>query len=564
MAEDTFSSHLGRLRTQLSNRGLQHARGWIERNTYLRGQNFNFEDHEYQLRVIEELAPFVITRKCSQIGVTELTLRMSLAFCNLVPGFTTIYTMPTAAFARTFVQTRVDPVITSSRELAESVDPNLNNTEVKRFGDSFLYVKGTIGAAAAISVPADMLVHDELDFSDPEVVSNYESRLTHSKYKLRRLFSTPTDDAFGVSLEFQTAKRSWLIVKCSCCGHHFIPDYYQHVRLPGFTGDSLRKITKHTLHKYNLSDAFVECPRCGGKPDLSHPHREWVWENPDENFEAIGIQIQPFDAPQIITPGDLIRASTRYTRTADFINFSLGLPASDELSSISKEEVAALVRRQPAWQFGTHVMGLDMGLECHCMIAGVTPLGELRIVHTEIIDARSVEERRRELCIKYRVILTVVDQQPYTETVWRMQASDPNLYSALFIARRGIETHMLRTVEEDDKKAQAEVRELQVNRNRALDAVLDLLRTPGGIEFREDENTELLKAHLTDMRRIKDLAVRSESGEEVFVWRKSKNKQDHFHFALLYCWLAAQLRGLATHQVVIRPLLGKIKVDEQA
>jgi hypothetical protein len=60
------------------------------------------------------------------------------------------------------------------RELAGAearVHHDVNNGEVKQFGESFLYFRGTKGVTAAISVPADCLVHDEYDFSDLEVLS---------------------------------------------------------------------------------------------------------------------------------------------------------------------------------------------------------------------------------------------------------------------------------------------------------------------------------------------------------------------------------------------------------
>lgn len=557
-----FEQHLQRLRLQASSRGLSNVGNWITQNTYLGGRPFSFVDHEYQEVIIRDTSKLVVVRKCSQVGLSELTVRFAVGACNAIPGFTTIYTLPTAGFSRTFAKTRIDPVITSSPAAKSALNSDVDNSEVKQFGTSFLHVKGTIGTASAISVPADLLIHDEVDFSDAEVMSNYTSRLTHSKYKLVRKFSTPTVTGFGISEEFENSRRHWNFVKCHRCNHHFIPDYFEHVRIPGFRLDSLRQISKNNIGAYDIDDAYVECPSCGGIPDLGPESREFVCENPDDKHTAAGYQVQPFDAPSFITPGDLIRASTSYARYADFINFNLGLPAEDAESSISKEELRELFKPAPPWQFSATVMGLDMGQECTCVIAGVTPMGELRVLHMERIDARNIIERRIELCKQFRVIMCLVDLYPFTETVWRMQERDRNVYAAQFVTKRGIETHWVREVEEDSDKAQSAVREIQINRNRALDSLLALVRQPDGVLFRDCEEKELVVEQLTDMKRIKVQANRSETGEEVYVWQKSKKKNDHYHHALLYAYLASMMRGMTANLAPIPAVLGKMRLKE--
>lgn len=557
-----FREHLQRLRLQSSSRGLENVGNWITQNTLINGKLFSFVDHEYQEVIVQDTSREVIVRKCSQIGLSELSVRIALGMCNAIPGFSLIYTLPTAGFAKLFTQTRIDPIINDSPALRGALNKDVDNSSVKQFGTSFLHIKGTIGQATAISTPADATVADEYDFSNLEILSNYTSRLTHSKYKLVRKFSTPTVSGYGISAEFDHSRRHWNFVKCCHCNHWFIPDYFEHVRLPFFKGESLRQITRNNIQKYPVDEAFVQCPKCGKAPDMSIAFREFVCENPEEKHIAAGYQIQPFDAPAFITPGDLIKASTSYARYADFINFNLGLPAEDAESAITKEELREMFRPAPPWQFGATVMGLDMGQECTCVIAGVTPMGELRVVHMERIDARNVVERRVELCKQYRVIMCVVDLYPFTETVWRMQERDKNVYAAQFVTKRGIETHWVREVENDTDKSQAEVREVQINRNRALDSLLALVRQPDGLLFKDSDEKELVIEQMTDMKRIKVLANRSETGEEVYVWQKSNKKNDHYHHAVLYAYMASMLRGMTANLAPLPAILGKMRLKE--
>lgn len=556
--------HIERLRSQLAANGLGQVTEWLTANTYIKGKNYSFVDHEFQEAIASSEAMEIYVRKCSQIGLSELSVRIALACCNLEPGFTVIYTLPTSRFAGQFSTTRIDPIIDTSPTLSQVVSKHLNNNEIKQFGQSYMYIKGTHGSSAAISIPADMIISDEVDFSDLEVLSNYESRLTHSRFKLRRYFSTPTVAKYGVSKGFEQSRRHWYMLKCSCCGHQFVPDYFEHVRLPGYRRESLRQFKVTDIDLYDLRTAFVECPKCGGKPDLGADYREWVCENTEASTDRVGFQVQPFDAPNIITMGDLIKASTRYARYADFVNFNLGLPAEDHESSFSKAELEAMFVTGPSWNFATHVMGVDMGKDCHIMVAGVTDEGQLRIVHTESVEARLFEKRKTELCSDYRVISCVTDLHPYAETIWRLQRSDPYLWAAQFVTARTFQPYELLHKEGDTEAGTGETREVRINRNMALDSLMTAVRNPGEILVREDENKGDIVLHMMDMKRIKDMiSMRDGSGQSMFVWRKSPQKNDHFHHALLYCWLAAKIRGMAAYTTQMSPVLGAFRMKNK-
>jgi hypothetical protein len=276
----------------------------------------------------------------------------------------------------------------------------MNSGEVKQFLDSFLYIKGTIGALAAISVPADCLVHDELDFSDEETVSNYESRLTHSKYEMKRKFSTPTVNGRGITAEFDTSKRHWNFVKCCHCNERFVPDYFKHVRVPGYDGD-LRAHQRGEPVAGALARGVPRVPglRQGAGPVAGVPRvggREHRVHDGDKN----GYQVTPFDAPKIITPAKLVQKSTKYERYADFVNYNLGLPCEDLESSFSEEELRELFTAAPDTDPSlpyAYVMGIDVGITCHMVVAGAGAERPDGIVHMEKCPHTELERRKGEL-----------------------------------------------------------------------------------------------------------------------------------------------------------------------
>lgn len=548
--------HLERLRTStIQKHSAASTPEWISENTFINGAHYSFVDHEYQEKILRDPSQEVNIRKCSQVGLTELSVRLALALCNVIPGYTVAYTLPTASFAGTIMRTRVDPIIDGSPYLSEAVHKTTDNSEVKRFGDSYLYLKGCQSTNAPISVPCDHLIHDEIDFSSPETISQYQSRLTHSKWKRKTKLSTPTVPKRGIDYEFQRSRRHFNMVKCNHCNEWFVPDYFKHVVLPGYDGD-LQKLTKHTLHKYDYVKAYVGCPKCGKAPDLSPAHREWVCENPDDRYVAAGYQVTPFDAPGFITPGYLIEASTQYKRYIDFINFNLGLPAEDRESTLLDEELRAiLVESEPGATY-SYVMGLDMGMECHCEIAAVTWDGMIIIVHTEVIPVGRVRERRKELARQYRIRMTVVDSQPYTETVLAMQQEDINLYGSVYVRSKSIETYTVKDQESEEDKGKSQVRQVNINRDKAFDALMGDIRGQRVFKVR-DENDELWIAQHTDMRRMKEWTADAEMS---FVWRKSEEGNDHFHHATLYVWIAAKIMGVARGGIIIPSMVSSFRV----
>jgi ribosomal protein L37AE/L43A len=552
-SDDLFELHLQRMELATIRRYTSgQMPEWISANTYIQGKSYSFLDHEYQEKILRDEAVETVVQKCSQVGISEVSARKALARCAMNRGYTVAYTLPTAGFAGTFMRTRIDPVIDGSPLLSSMVHKTTDNSEVKRFGDSYLYLRGAQSSNAPISIPVDELIHDELDFSDSEVVSQYHSRLTHSKYKRKSKFSTPTIPNRGINKEFMNSKRHFNMVKCEHCNHYFLPGYHEHVRIPGAETLELRTLTKATLKFYDFRNAYIECPKCKKAPSLQIQHRHWVCENADENLIANGYQVSPFDAPNIITPGYLIESSVAYKRYVDFENFGLGLPAEDKESTLMKEELLNLFVSFGGASYGTYFMGIDMGLTCHVIVGFKAPDGRLIIVHKERVPASKIRARRKELYKQFRPRVTVVDSLPYTETVIAMQAEDKNLYGAVYSRNKGLELYSVTKKDEKEQKEKGmdQVRQVTINRDKAFDSLMDDLRgqlilVADGVESEEAKHWV---EQLCDMKRIREF---NSDGELGFTWKKSEEGNDHYHHATLYMVTASQMLGVAGKSILI-------------
>lgn len=555
---DLVADHFQRVKSALlEGFTLAKVPDWIERRTFLEGAPFSFKHHEYQLKILQDTSRELVIKKCSQVGITELAIRRTLAVMDILPDIHVIYTLPTSNFAKQVVKTRFDPVIASSPYLSSRLNREVDSMEMKQIGSSYVYIKGTIGQAAAISVPASLLVHDEVDFSDQGVLSNYQSRLTHSRYKLKFRLSTPTVEDFGIDADFKQSRRHFNHVKCCHCSHWFLPDYFKHVKIPDFDGD-LREITKDNLHEVSYLEARLLCPYCGKEPDLSPQHRNWVLENPDEAHVAAGYQVNPFDAPAIINASYLVEASTKYKRYADFINFNLGQTASDAENGVTRAELEKIwVRGEPP-KFSAYSHGIDAGLTMHTMVGGVDHDGVLHIVKMRRVMLSKFVEQFAQDVGDYPMISGVADSQPYVDLIARLQQMSPRLYASVFTTSKSPEAFTIVDRDKDPEAQRLGVRLVNVNRNKALDYLMDAIRR-GKIKIWEAgcaSEKEHWLAHMTDMRRMAKFDVNDELS---YKWEKSSKGVDHYHFTTLYLHLASQMQGFGEIQTPLGTILSSFR-----
>lgn len=563
---EVTQEHLNRVRMATIERlGRRDLASWIEKNTYIGGRLFSFKNHEYQQRILDDDSPELVIRKSAQTGISELCLRSASGLMMIMPNaFRIGYTFPTASFASSYAQTRFNPIVQGSPALRNAISSgDVDKADIKTFhgGLREVHFKGAAVGNAAISTTLDMLIHDELSFCDQDTIGDYTSRLIHSDYKWKWALSTPTWPGDPIDEAFTASRRHWNFCRCDRCGHRFIPDYYLHVVIPGWNKE-LDEINKGNLHLVRHKEAQFLCPKCHRPASLQVANREWVCENPSEPHVATGFQVQPFDAPNVVSLSDLITASTKYASKSKFRQFSLGRPAVDADSGLTEEDLAKVGFESTSSPFTTHVMGIDLGLTCHFMVGGVGPAGELVVVHMERVPLARFRERYWALKSQYRVLMTVSDIQPYTDLIMSMSEDDPNLFGASYNARAGLEIYAVRQREEEEESAIQGIRQVLVNRNSLFDRLMAELRPPEGqspgIVIRKTDEWGTLVGHLTDMKRAQ-AALRN--GEFTSTWQKSNKGNDHYHHSLGYLWLAAQIRGVASGVMAFGgPLVSKFKV----
>jgi len=555
--DEMATQHLQRLRASTTN---QYTRAdllkWVCTETYLNGRPFSTKGHEYQERIMLDQSQEICLKKPSQVGMSELSLRMALGLVTMIPNFSLIYTLPTATLASLYTKTRLDTVIQQSPTLRNAIRGELDSAESKQLGpNNFLYMRGSTGSNAAISVAADCVITDEVDFSDPNIVEMMSGRLTHSKWKIRIQLSTPTTPNGPIDKAFKESRRHFNFVRCSHCGHRFWPTYWNDVKIPGYSG-SLRDITKSNLVGLRYMEAAVHCPHCGKQPSLQPEFREWVCENPEQNHICAGYSISPFDAPDFIPVHSLVSVSTKYLRPSQFSNFHLGEVSSEAADGLVDEDLDRMVVDGMGSQYHSHTMGVDLGHMCHVVISGMGSDMRMGVVHFERIPLARFKDRYFELKAMYNISVVVSDLQPYSDMLISISERDPNLYAATYVVRAGLELFDVKQRDADPQAALGALRQVSINRNAMFDQLLSDIRA-GKVWVKRNEDWGLFRSHLMDMKRATPTL---RGGEMAANWQKSSGGQDHYHHSLLYATVANQMRGLALVGSSVAPTLRAFKL----
>jgi uncharacterized protein (DUF1919 family) len=326
------------------------------------------------------------------------------------------------------------------------------------------------------------------------------------------------------------------------------------VVVPGFHGDVF-SLDKTKLPRTRWREAYLACPKCKKRPDLRLDFREWVCENPDEQHNADGTQLSPFDAPGFISVQDLLLSRTGYKRLTDFKNFGLGQTDEDELSGIQQADIDLMEMVYLPGLVGS-VLGIDMGTTCHvseCYIDAGNHLMQRR-VHR--INYKELDAELDKIVKRCKPIAMVMDSQPYTETVYRMQQKYKNLYASVYVKAKGMRPYRMLDEEEDRRDALFDERQINVNRNIALDFLMEDIRAGliGNDPMQPDEDRQEFRDHMRDMRRVRLAGNANAPDTDAYQWVKSKVEIDHMHHALLYAWVAAKLRLAARPVIAVSSL----------
>lgn len=519
-------------------------------------QPWSFKDHEFQIDITD--VPFskreMACRKPGQVGLSTIQVRIILMFVAVNDNTKGVYTLPTAAFSREFVTSRVDTAIESSPMVSALVSNDADNTSMKRIGNSFLLFRGTSGTTAAISQDLDLIISDEVDFSDQTVLGSFESRLQHSDLKLRRDFSTPTLPGYGISAKFDDSSQAYRLVRHDHCGKWVELDFYNDIIIPGFD-KAIAEFRSEHLFQVDVGQAWYRCSHCGHaitESNLADPiKRQWVHKFPDHY--RVGFQVAPWDVPRYNPLHDILSSIRKYTY-ADFINFRIGLPFESAensfmLSVIQRNSVVdnkSLKELMLGGYYGLYI-GVDLGKVAHVVVGAASPTG-LDVLCAEQVNVAHLQDNHLG---KFLVML-------YRSVRGNKMVSDamPDYTVAMYISSMGCgfgaEYKSNPTLDiyhwDEDKGV------VKIDRDGHFDDLASAVNS-GRVKFPKE--CSLMSSHLSVMKKAKVETAKGMTEK----WT-STSSEDHFAHALGYCWAAyaSVNERFGGSRLLLPPSVGKVRL----
>lgn len=513
---------------------------FVLKETKLNGQPFSLKDHEYQGKVLELLSDpdiDLVVTKPSQTGISEVIYRAMLGWASMIRGFSAAVVFPTKTMSNEVFATRVSPIIEDCEPLKALRNNAVDSNSVKMFlNNSIIYALGASAGSKStvINRPIRTVIADELARCDRGVVTALRSRQRHQTHKSSVYFSTPLFENADIDAEIKKCGIVWeQILKCSSCGHHFFPDFYKNVRLPGFDDDIKQLKQEHIdqLH-LDLNEGYLECPECKQPTSYEYDDFEWVDTAENPRRPKIGLRLSAFCMPAFVKVANMLADWVAYEDKVEFHQQVLGLPAAKADTAMD----TSLIPFEQAEPGMINVWGLDLGKVCSLMIGSVSP--ERVYAHTRIkIPLKELTETLPKYVSEWNCIAGVVDFLPYSNLAVDFVNMFPNTWAAQYIDPAVPIPEMFKLKVRDDENF-GNVRQIQINKNLFFDNFVNEVMN-GRFVFSEGDDKTEIREHFEAMRRVRDRRF----VELRYQWVKIQGNKnvDHWWHTSIYLAAAAKL-----------------------
>jgi phage terminase large subunit GpA len=449
--------------------------------------------------------------KAAQVGGSTFAILRSLHACLI--GLNVIYFFPTRTDVLDFSKSRVTPLLVDNPFLSRLMT-DTDTAGLKRIGDAHLYMRGMQSTVGMKSVPADLVVFDELDETTPVAKTLAMERLAHSDYKRIIEVSNPSLPDFGVDETYQVSDQRHWTLKCPACGKWTAPEQ----EFPKKLGEEVRIILPREDGSF-----FLACKDC--QAPLNIDQGEWVADFPDRPIHGYRIS-QLFSSK--VDPGEILK-EYRTTRHADqFYNLKIGVPWADLERRLDIMSVLALcseaVMPERADPSGTYTMGIDTGRQLHAVVLKEDAADRKRqhLVHLSVCqDFEDLDA----ILARYRVSFCVIDGLPETHETRKFAERHRGV-----VFMNYFNEHQ-RGAADWDHRTQI----VKVNRTEALDASREAVRHQRLILPRQMPIVAEFARHMSADAKVLD--EDPDTGAQKF--RYIRTGPDHFSLAFTYAWMAA-------------------------
>lgn len=489
------------------------------------GTPLDFTKRKFLVDIYDDFSPHQVLLKPPQIGATVMNTLKAL-YVAKKKRRQIIYTLPTQGDVQDMVGGSFNRIIAQNPVLLEWVKDK-DTIEQKSVGDSMIFYRGTFTSKQAMMIPSGLNIHDEVDASDPDVITQYETRLqAQEDGGWRWYFSHPSLAGHGVDLYWnQSDQKEWHIT-CPHC------QFEQTLLWP----DSIDK-DRECYQCLNCKDELSTETRINGRWIDKHGK---PWDgNPlvgeFSGWHVSQLMLHNKSAKDIITSFNDPTKDKQY-----FYNYVLGLPYIDSADRIEPNVILRNCEDVTNPQTSRVIIGADTGHGIHYSL--MNSEGVFYYEHATLDKYKDPYDRIEEHLRKYPRSIAMFDQGGDLIGVRKLQAKYPGRVFLCYYRKDRKSVDMVTWGDSE------EYGKVIIDRNRMITLIVEQMRDTGRIRLNgTPEEWEEWASHFgyiyreqVKSKEIKDKDDKALYGPE-YVWKR--NGPDHFVHTLLYAYVGMQRFG---------------------
>lgn len=503
------------------------------------GMPLDFSKRRFLYDIYNDLSPHQVLLKPPQIGATVMNTLKSMWVAKKLKR-QIIYTLPTQGDVQDMVGGSINRIIAQNPVLLSWVKDH-DTIEQKSVGDSIIFYRGTFTAKQAMMIPSGLNIHDEVDASDPNVITQYETRLqAQEDGGWRWYFSHPSLAGHGVDIQWQQSDQKEWYITCHACKEEQVLSWPDNVH----------------------ADGFYQCAKCHAPLDDA-TRINGKWKNKDGiewngKIEG-GYQFSGWHVSQLMlynkSASDIIKAFNDPLKDKQyFYNYVLGLPYIGSDDKISPATVLRNCVDEVNTQDDRIVIGVDTGHDLH--ITCMNKQGIFYFSHdTKLTATQSPYDKVRRLLRRWPTSIAVFDQAGELMLTRQLQQE---FAGRVFLCYYTKDRKSVELVEWGEDEEYWKVR---VDRNRFITLIVEQMRDVGRFRLNGTrEEWAPFAAHFDNIYRER-IEVKENKGKDdrslygaEYVWKR--NGPDHFLHSLLYSYVGFQRFGGGMATIVGPDVLG--------
>ncbi len=472
-------------------------------HAFIQENSIKTKTHRYLFDIYRDNSPLLCCIKAGQIGFSTMAILKTLWLAHN-RRINIGYILPTSEMVEKFVGSKVNMMIQENPTLLSWVKDK-DSIKQKQLGKNSIFYLGSQTDRSAIMLSLDLLVGDEYDKSPQGTLETYDSRLQHSDYKWKWIFSNPTIPSFGVDRFWEMSDKKMWHIKHSC-----------------------KEIYVFDESCIDYETESYRCPKCKGlilKDNIRMG--EWI-ATAEGKWSGYWI---PLWVNPMITAQEISEKKKGKSKEF-FANFVAGLPYINTTNMLSEEILKGNLVDMVNSQEGRVIIGVDTGHNIHVSLANKDGLffhAYIPSVAENTTPNYDPYDELEKYLIKYPRSIMVADQGGDLIGIRKLQAKYKGRVFLCWFVKETRNLQIIRWADNDEDG------KVLVDRNRMIQMTVDEWKERRFPIWGIFEDWKPFFTHCLNIYRTKEIEGQDENDPQYgWRWIWKRKGADHFLMSAIY------------------------------